>query len=463
MLKTYMHGDKSCKISSVIESENRVNKEWMKHKEEGNRFYKNKEYDNAKDKYLDSFFIAGGFKSSYKLLSKLFQCNNDHDDSSGGSTTTSDSNSGSGSDSNGSSISATTSDSSSNGGSNGGLYRISCIPGLLHYILQYVEFNFRSNKFDDYHPLPNLGVGITCSNIAQCILNQHSIQYKTISSTSINDNDDNNIIAEYNMLMEALQWLQLSLKNLPTYTKSREREVEAYKRLSLSSFIKNDKKQLNIFKEKYKLFKDDLFNFNAITEHFKSSYMEGEAYASFFLNKITRNNFELIYSKRTFLNVLNEMKDAPRFRLQIRFSLVNLSIQNIQALSVCIDAINVHNDDTDEFSRVYENVCIHVMDSKKGTGELLERPPHGHATPTAIRNFYHHMDFVFNDVLASPEFSTIEVFLVTLGQGLTEEVDNFKKWLEKHDITGIGVRPAISTFASEEAGITGTGEFFDLL
>ena len=99
--------------------------------------------------------------------------------------------------------------------------------------------------------------------------------------------------------------------------------------------------------------------------------MEGEAYASFFLNIIRRNNFELIYSKRTFLNVLNEMKNAPRFRLQIRFSSVNLSIQNIQALSICIDAINLHNDDTDEFSRVYENVCIHIMDSKRGTGELL--------------------------------------------------------------------------------------------
>ena len=446
-----MRGDKNCKISSVIESENRVNKEWIQIKEEGNRLYKNKEYNNAKDKYLDAFFIAGGFRSSYKLLSKLFQYNNHHDDSSGGS--------GSGS---GSSSDSSSSDSS-NGDSNGGLHRIACIPGLLHYILQYVEFNFKSSSFDKYHPLPNLGVGITCSNIAQCILNQHSIQYKTILSTSINDNDDSATITEYNMLIEALQWLQLSLKNLPTYTKSREREVEVHKRLSLSSFVKNDKKQLNIFKQKYELLKDDLSNFIDITEHFKSSYMEGEAYASFFLNKITRTNFELIYSKRTFLNVLNEMKKAPRFRLQIRFSLVNLAIHNIQALSVCIDAIDLQNDDTDEFAREYENVCIHIMDSKKGTGELLEQPPHGHATPTAIKNFYQHMDFVFNDVLASPEFSKIEIFLVTLGQGLTEEVDEFKKWLEKCDITGVGVRRAMSTFASEEAGITGIENFFGMV
>ena len=73
------------------------------------------------------------------------------------------------------------------------------------------------------------------------------------------------------------------------------------------------------------------------------------------------------------------------------------------------------------------------------------------------------MDFVFNDVLASPEFLRIEVFLVTLGQGLTEEVGEFKRWLEKCGITGIGVRPAMSTFASEEAGLTGMNAFFGLL
>lgn len=170
------------------------------------------------------------------------------------------------------------------------------------------------------------------------------------------------------------------------------------------------------------------------------------------LNNINRINLELIYSKRTFINVLNDIIIIiPYFSIQRRFSLVNLL--NIQALAICIDAISINNNDVDECGRVYENVCIHIMDGKKGTGELLEQPPNGHATPTAIKNFSRHMEFVFNDVLASPHFSKIDILLITLGQGLTEEVNDFKKWLLLYDITGIDVRAARSTYASEEAAM----------
>ena len=179
-----MFGENGCKVVDIIEKRRR-NKRWEILKEQGNEFFRSKNYHEAMNLYMDSFFIAGGMKSSYKLLYLLFGKEKEES----------------------------------------ALYRISSMPGLLSYILQYVEYNFLSNQFDVVMPLPNAGVGITCSNIAQCLLNKHNINYK------IRNLDEDVINSERSLLNKALQWLQLSLNNLPYFFKSYEREIEVYKRL----------------------------------------------------------------------------------------------------------------------------------------------------------------------------------------------------------------------------------------
>ena len=223
-MNKYMYGDNACKVVDIIDKR-RKNKRWQILKEQGNEYFRSKNYDEAMNLYIDSFFIAGGMKSSYKLLYLLFGREKKES----------------------------------------ALHRVSSMPGLLSYVLQYVEYNFLSNQFDVVMPLPNAGVGITCSNIAQCLLNKHSINYK------IRNLDEDVINSERSLLNKALQWLQLSLNNLPYFFKSYEREIEVYKRLLvLAKKGSEDYKNLNSI---YKSLKDDYGNMQMIASNFDRVYM----------------------------------------------------------------------------------------------------------------------------------------------------------------------------------------------
>ena len=110
---------------------------------------------------------------------------------------------------------------------------------------------------------------------------------------------------------------------------------------------------------------------------------------------------------------------------------------------------------------VFEQACLYVMDGKSRTGEELERPPHGRATPKAIKNFYMQMDYLFLGILNSSDFKDIKLqehACCILGQGLVNEVDNFNKWLTEKGYTNLTATAAMSTFASESAGLTLTPE-----
>jgi len=72
------------------------------------------------------------------------------------------------------------------------------------------------------------------------------------------------------------------------------------------------------------------------------------------------------------------------------------------------------------------------------------------------------MEFVFLDVLKSPTFKDIKLHgQLILGQGLVDEVDNFNKWLVSNDYKNVHATPAISTFASENSGVTPAFSLFD--
>ena len=106
---------------------------------------------------------------------------------------------------------------------------------------------------------------------------------------------------------------------------------------------------------------------------------------------------------------------------------------------------------------IFEQACLYVMDGKPGTGNELERPPHGHATPKAIKNFYMQMDYLFLGILKSSGFKDIKLeehACCIFGQGLVNEVDNFNKWLTEKGYTNLTATAAMSTFASESAGLT---------
>jgi len=105
---------------------------------------------------------------------------------------------------------------------------------------------------------------------------------------------------------------------------------------------------------------------------------------------------------------------------------------------------------------IFEQACLYVMDGKRGTGDELERPPHGRATPKAIKNFYVQMDYLFLGVLKSRGFQDIKLeehACCIFGQGLVDEVDNFNRWLKEKGYTNKSTA-AMSTFASESAGLT---------
>jgi len=115
--------------------------------------------------------------------------------------------------------------------------------------------------------------------------------------------------------------------------------------------------------------------------------MEPQIIAAFYLNKITVEKFELIYSKFTFIEALRELKNDGS-AVQFRISLVNFV--NLQALMMCLDGLN---DDPLPLFTVYEQVSLHIMDGKDGTGDMLERPPHGQATRKGIHYYFYHYHY----------------------------------------------------------------------
>ena len=109
-----------------------------------------------------------------------------------------------------------------------------------------------------------------------------------------------------------------------------------------------------------------------------------------------------------------------------------------------------YNFELDSPVTIYEQACLYVLDGKRGTGDELERPPHGHATPKAIKNFYIQMEYLFMGILKSRHFNDIKVeehACCIFGQGLVGEVDNFNKWLRENGYPNLKATAAMSTFA----------------